>query len=92
MQGLSWGGWTGLAVVFILGQILEGYILTPRLVGNRVGLHPVWVMFALLAGGVLFGFVGILVAVPVAAVLGVLIRRGLKWYRETDFYKGKARS
>jgi len=89
MQGLTWGQWTGLAVVFILGQILEGYILTPRLVGNRVGLHPVWVMFALLAGGVLFGFIGILVAVPVAAVLGVLIRRGLKWYRETDFYKGK---
>ena len=92
MQGLSWGEWTGLATVFILGQILEGYILTPRLVGNRVGLHPVWVMFALLAGGVLFGFVGILIAVPVAAVIGVLIRRGLKWYRETDFYKGKARS
>ena len=92
MQGLSWGAWTGLAIVFILGQILEGYVLTPRLVGNRVGLHPVWVMFALLAGGVLFGFVGILIAVPVAAVLGVLIRHGLKWYRNTDFYKGKSHS
>ncbi|MDY6408185.1 MAG: AI-2E family transporter [Pseudomonadota bacterium] len=89
MQGLSWGGWTGLAIVFVLGQILEGYVLTPKLVGNRVGLHPVWVMFALLAGGVLGGFIGILIAVPVAAVVGVLLRHGLKWYRETEFYRGR---
>ena len=77
-----------MAVVFILGQILEGYVLTPKLVGDKVGLHPVWVIFALFAGGALSGFVGILIAVPVAAVIGVLIRRTLKWYHNTSLYKG----
>ena len=91
MQGFSWGQWIGLGSVFILGQILEGYILTPKLVGNRVGLHPVWVMFALLAGGVLFGFVGVLLAVPMAAIIGVLIRHALTWYKKTEFYKGKVK-
>ena len=89
MQGLSWGQWGGLAAVFIIGQILEGYILTPRLVGDRVGLHPIWVIFALFAGGYLFGFLGILVAVPVAAVLGVVIRTALEFYQSSSFYKGK---
>lgn len=81
--------WIGLGIVFVIGQILESYILTPKLVGDNVGLHPVWVIFALLSGGVLFGFLGILVAVPVAAVLGVLVRRGSAWYKETTFYKSK---
>ncbi len=89
VQGFTWGQWGGMAAVFIIGQLLESYILTPYLVGNRVGLGPVWVIFALLAGGVLFGFLGILVAVPVAAVIGVLLRRGLAWYRKTAFYTGK---
>lgn len=89
VQGLSWGQWAGMAAVFIIGQLLESYVLTPYLVGNRVGLGPVWVIFALLAGGVLFGFLGILIAVPVAAVIGVLVRRGLAWYRTTSFYTGK---
>ncbi|MBR3914061.1 MAG: AI-2E family transporter [Alphaproteobacteria bacterium] len=84
----SLGLWIGMAVVFILGQILEGYVLTPKLVGDKVGLHPVWVIFALFAGGALSGFVGILIAVPVAAVIGVLIRRTLKWYHNTSLYKG----
>lgn len=92
MQGFSLAQWGGLAVVFSLGQILESYILTPYLVGNRVGLHPVWVIFALLAGGVLSGFLGILIAVPVAAVIGVLLRRGLRWYKKTSFYTGKVES
>ncbi len=92
MQGFTWGQWGGLATVFILGQILEGYILTPRLVGQRVGLHPVWVIFALLAGGALAGFIGILVAVPVAAVIGVLVRRSVRWYRQTDLFTGKGKS
>ena len=74
-QGAGWGVWIGLLIVFSLGQVLESYILTPKLVGDKVGLHPVWVIFALLAGGALFGFVGILVAVPFAAVIGVLLRR-----------------
>lgn len=75
--------------VFIIGQVLEGYVLTPRLVGEKVGLHPVWVIFALLAGGYLLGFLGILVAVPVAAVIGVLVRFGLKQYRDSVFYEGE---
>ncbi|MBR5130817.1 MAG: AI-2E family transporter [Alphaproteobacteria bacterium] len=87
-QGAGWGLWIGLAVVFVVGQILESYVLTPKLVGENVGLHPVWIIFSLLAGGVLLGFVGILIAVPVAAVIGVLVRRALKWYESSVIYKG----
>ncbi|MGB0845014.1 MAG: AI-2E family transporter, partial [Alphaproteobacteria bacterium] len=76
----------GTMAVFMLGQFIEGNILTPRLVGGRVGLHPAWVMFALLAGGSLFGFMGILVAVPVAAIIGVVIRFGIRKYRISQFY------
>jgi predicted PurR-regulated permease PerM len=69
-----------IAGIFVIGQILEGNVLTPKLVGGAVGLHPVWVIFALLAGGALFGFVGILLALPAAAVTGVLTRFGLAEY------------
>ena len=75
-----------VAAIFVVGQVLEGNFLTPKLVGERVGLHPVWVIFALLAGGALFGFVGVLLAVPVAAVIGVLIRFLLGRYLESDYY------
>ncbi len=85
----SLGLWIGIAIVFMLGQILEGYVLTPKLVGDKVGLHPVWVIFALFAGGALFGFVGVLIAVPVAAIIGVLVRHILRWYYNTPLYKGK---
>jgi len=79
----------GLVVgLFAFGQFLEGYVLTPRLVGDRVGLHPVWVIFALLAGGSLFGFVGLLLAVPAAAVIGVLIRFAVLRYRDSRYYRG----
>ncbi len=79
--------WIGaVAGIYLVGQVLEGYFLTPRLVGGRVGLHPVWVMFGLLAGGVLFGFVGILLAVPAAAVIGVLVRFLLGEYLASTFY------
>ncbi|MEO5375070.1 MAG: AI-2E family transporter [Alphaproteobacteria bacterium] len=78
------------ALVFLVGQVLEGNVLTPRLVGERIGLHPVWVMFALLAGGVLFGFVGILLAVPGAAVIGVLVRFAMGRYLEGPLYHGQA--
>lgn len=77
-----------VAGVFVVGQLLEGNFLTPKLVGDKVGLHPVWIMFALLAGGALFGFVGILLAVPVSAVIGVLIRFGLSRYLVSPLYKG----
>lgn len=69
-----------VAGVFVAGQVIEGNFLTPNLVGEAVGLHPVWVMFALLAGGSLFGFLGVLIAVPVAAVIGVLTRFALSRY------------
>lgn len=79
----------GLVVMlFAFGQVLEGYILTPRLVGGRVGLHPVWVIFSLLAGGALFGFVGLLLAVPSAASIGVLMRFAAERYRQSNFYRG----
>ncbi|MCP4236701.1 MAG: AI-2E family transporter, partial [Aestuariibacter sp.] len=65
------------------------YFLTPRLVGDRVGLHPVWIIFALLAGGTLFGFTGVLLAVPVAAVIGVLVRFAIDRYLESSLFKGE---
>lgn len=88
-QGAGLSLWIGLLVIFSIGQVLESYILTPKLVGDNVGLHPVWIIFALLAGGVLLGFLGILIAVPLAAVIGVLVRRAVIWYKETSFYKSK---
>lgn len=87
--------WLPIALVvatFVVGQAVEGNFLTPRLVGKRIGLHPVWVLFALFAGGALFGFVGVLLAVPVAAVIGVLGRFAVGRYLESPLYldKGKA--
>jgi predicted PurR-regulated permease PerM len=75
-----------VALVFGTGQILEGMVLTPWLVGDKIGLHPVTVMFAILAGGQLFGFVGILLALPVAAVLVVLVRHMQQRYKESALY------
>jgi len=83
--------WTSVALVaavFVVGNILEGNVLSPKLVGDRVGLHPVWIMFALLAGGTLFGFTGVLIAVPVAAVIGVVVRHLMGRYRASTFYRG----
>lgn len=81
-------GLVGMAViVFVVGQIIEGNFLTPKLVGGNVGLHPLWIIFALMAGGALAGFVGLLVAVPVAAVIGVMIRFALQEYKKSDYYK-----
>ena len=75
-----------VVVVFMVGQFLEGNFLTPKLVGDNVGLHPVWVMFALLAGGVLLGFLGLMIAVPTAAVIGVLIRHAIMNYKKSSLY------
>jgi len=77
-------------VVFFSGQFLEGNILQPKLVGSSVGLHPVWLMFALFAFGALFGFVGLLVAVPAAAAVGVLVRFALQRYLESEMYSGRS--
>ena len=76
--------------IFLVGQFLEGNVLSPKLVGESVGLHPVWLIFALLAFGYLFGFVGLLVAVPLAATIGVLARFALQRYRESSLYTGEA--
>lgn len=75
--------------IFFLGQFLEGYVLQPKLVGESAGLHPVWLMFSLFAFGYLLGFVGLLIAVPLAAVIGVLVRFGLRRYMESPFYTGE---
>jgi predicted PurR-regulated permease PerM len=87
-QGTGWGLVGGVALVFLVGNVLEGNVLTPKLVGDRVGLHPVWIIFSLLAGGALFGFVGILLAVPLAAVIGVVIRFALSRYLTSELYSG----
>ncbi len=84
----QWGSILVVLVIFLVGQFLEGNVLSPKLVGESVGLHPVWLIFALLAFGYLFGFVGLLVAVPMAATIGVLARFALGRYRESSFYTG----
>ncbi len=86
-----WGDWWSIgliAAIFAVGQFIEGNILTPKLVGGSVGLHPVWLLFALSAFGSVFGFVGMLVAVPIAAVIGVLTRFAINQYRESLLYRG----
>ena len=86
-----WGDWGtvgAVAVVFVIGQVVEGNYLTPKLVGGSVGLHPVWLMFALSAFGALFGFTGLLMAVPAAAMIGVLGRFALQQYKSGRLYRG----
>jgi len=75
--------------IFLFGQFIEGNFLSPKLVGDSVGLHPVWIIFALLAFGYLFGFVGLLVAVPLAATIGVLTRFALHRYLQSSLYTGR---
>ncbi len=88
-----WGDWLWIVLVWLIfqsGQFVEGNILTPKLVGTSVGLHPVWLIFALSAFGALFGFVGLLVAVPVAAAIGVITRFAIDRYRTSRLYQGFA--
>ncbi len=82
----TWTGVVEVGLVFALGQILEGYVIYPRFLGDRVELHAVWVIFALFAGGAAFGFVGVLLAVPVTAVIGVLCRFWLHRYLDSPLY------
>jgi predicted PurR-regulated permease PerM len=77
-----------VVAIFLVGQFFEGYVLAPKLVGERIGLHPVWLMFALFAFGYLFGFVGLLVAVPVSAAVAVLVRFALHQYLASPLYTG----
>lgn len=86
-----WGDWLSIGIVagvFMIGQIIEGNVLTPKLVGSSVGLHPVWLILALTVFGSLFGFVGMLVAVPLAAALGVLVRFAIGQYTGSRLYRG----
>lgn len=86
-----WGDWVSIGLVagiFMVGQVIEGNILTPKLVGNSVGLHAVWLLLALSVFGSLFGFVGMLVAVPVAAAIGVLARFAVAQYKRSLLYQG----
>jgi predicted PurR-regulated permease PerM len=88
-----WPDWVQIGIIagiFVLGQFIEGNFLSPKLVGDSVGLHPVWLMFALFAFGYLFGFVGLLMAVPLAAAAGVLIRFALAQYLTSPLYLGGA--
>ncbi len=88
-----WGDWWSIGIVagiFAIGQVMEGNVLTPNLVGSSVGLHPVWLIFALSVFGSLFGFVGMLVAVPLAAMLGVIVRFVIGRYKEGRLYRGLA--
>ena len=88
-----WGEWhwiAAVAIIFVIGQVAEGNELTPKLVGNSVGLHPVWLILSLSVFGALFGFVGMLVAVPMAAALGVLVRFLIELYRDSRLYLGLA--
>lgn len=89
-QFSDWQPIAMVAGVFVVGQFLEGNFITPRLVGERIGIHPAWIIFALLAGGALFGFTGILLAVPIAAVVGVLGRFALQQYKRSAAYLGSS--
>ena len=88
---VQFGDWqhvVGVLVVFGIGQVIESYWLTPKLVGDRIGLHPVAVIFAVLAGGQLFGFLGMLLALPVAAIVNVLLRYAQQRYTHSRLYAG----
>ncbi len=87
IQFSSWHGVAGVAAVYAVGQVLESFVLTPRLVGERIGLSPLAVILALLAFGEVFGFVGVLVALPVSAVAVVVLRRGMGVYRNSTFFR-----
>ena len=89
-QGTDWLRIGIVGGIFMLGQFIEGNILTPKLVGSSVGLHPVWLLFALSVFGSLFGFVGMLVAVPIAAMIGVVARWGLGQYKQSLLYRGQS--
>jgi predicted PurR-regulated permease PerM len=90
--GQFWPQWPSIAIViaiFLVGQFVEGNVLGPKLVGDRVGLHPVWLIFAMFSFGYLLGFVGLLIAVPLAAAIAVLFRFGLSRYFASPFYQGE---
>ncbi len=87
-----WPDYSKIALVcgvFVLGQVIEGNVLTPKIVGDKVRLHPVWLLFALIASGYLFGFTGLLISVPMAAAIGVLVRFAVRKYHGSPLYEGE---
>jgi predicted PurR-regulated permease PerM len=88
VQFSDWVPFALVIGVFVAGQVIESFFLTPKLVGEKVGLHPVWVIFALMAGGAAFGFTGVLLAVPVAATVGVVVRFVVSRYLGSELYRG----
>ena len=92
MAFYQFGGWEYPLIAFVIfsiGQVVEGNYLTPKLVGDSVGLHPLWIIFALMAGGMLMGILGMFIAVPVSAIMAVLIRHAVDVYKNSAYYKGK---
>lgn len=89
--GADFGALAAIFGVFVVVQLLEGTVFTPRLIGSHVGLHPVWVLFAIFAGGQLLGFVGVLISLPVAAATGVLVRFVVDRYLDSDLHLGNSR-
>jgi predicted PurR-regulated permease PerM len=89
LQYRTWEPILLVLAVFAVVQVLEGTIITPRIVGNKIGLHPVVVMIVVLLGGTFFGFFGILLAVPVGAVTNVFVKLGLRRYKESQFFHGE---
>ena len=87
--GLDWFHLSLIAGAFLVGQAAEGYVLQPLLLGDKIGLSPLWVIFAVLAGAGLMGFVGMLIALPVSAVINVLFRHLYAYYQTTDLYQGR---
>lgn len=88
---VDWTGWTKpllVIVAYAVCQFLEGFVVVPRIVGDKVGLPAVWVLVALMIGGEVFGFLGVLLAVPAAAVAKIFVVRGLAWYRQSEVYRG----
>ncbi len=86
---IDWAGWgqlLGVVGAYSVIQALEGFVITPKVVGDKVGLSAIWVLFALMVGGELFGFLGVLLALPAAAVAKIFVVRGLAWYRASDFF------
>jgi len=92
IAAVQFHGWLPLAIIaaiFLVGQSVESYVLSPKLVGERIGLHPAWLLLALLAGGALFGFLGLLLAAPAAATIGVLTQFALERYLDSSLYRGR---
>ena len=85
-QANGFGPLVGVVAVFMVGQVVESMLLTPWLVGDRIGLHPVAVIFAVMAGGQLFGFTGVLLGLPLAAVVAVLLRHAMARWRDSEAY------